>query len=178
MASALLVRVRPARRAVRWTRLRFDPSARRGIPPHITVLYPFVNPRDLNEAVVGTLREIFAGAAPFRFSLAKVAWFGSDVAYLAPEPRRPFEDLTARVREKFPEYLPYGGAYGEDGIAPHLTLGKRAQAASLQRAAERTLRHLPIDAVASEVLLMAYGTKRRRWHVLESFPLDGRPVTG
>ena len=177
MESSLLVAVPSAKPLVRWTRLRFDTGARRGLPPHVTVLYPFVSPRDLSESVIAQLRDIFADSPPFTFSLTEVAWFGDSMAYLTPEPSRPFEDLTWRVLELFPEYPPYRGAYGTRSVVPHLTLGKRERPAALQRAARRAEKGLPIQATAREVLLMARGPRSSTWRVRQVFPLGGRSGT-
>ena len=170
--SALLVEVPPAQAPARWVRWRFDPSARGGMPPHVTVLYPFVPPPHSNE-VVRTLDDLFAGVVPFCFRLTEVAWFADRVAYLVPEPSAPFESLTSQVVEKFPGYLPYGGAYGT-GAVPHLTLGICDRPAALQRAARKVAKRLPIGAVASQVLLMARYPGRKPWRVEQSFPLGGR----
>lgn len=170
--SALLVTVPPAQSVARWVRWRFDPSARGRMPPHVTVLYPFVLP-PLSDEVIHTLRDLFAGVAPFRFSLTQVAWFGERVVYLVPEPSGPFEDLTWKVVEKFPGYLPYGGAYGTDRVVPHLTLGTSGPSAALRRAALKVASRLPVHAVATEVLLMVRHSGRKPWRALESFSLGG-----
>ena len=170
--SALLVAVPPVQSVARWVRWRFDPSARGRMPPHVTVLYPFVLP-PLSDEVIHTLRDLFAGVAPFRFSLTQVAWFGERVAYLVPEPSGPFESLTWKVVEKFPGYLPYGGAYGTDRVVPHVTFGTSGRTAALRRAALKVAKRLPVDAVASEVLLMVRHSGGQPWRVLESFSLGG-----
>lgn len=174
METSLLVAVPSAQPLVRWTRLRFDAAARRGLPPHVTILYPFVSPPDLNESVLAKLSDIFAKNPPFTFALTDVAWFGDGTAYLAPEPSRPFEELMQRVLEHFPEYQPYRGAFGTGSMVPHLTLGKGAKCAALRRAARRAEKRLPIDATVREVLLMARGPRSATWRVRQAFPLGAR----
>ena len=170
--SALLVPVPPVQSVARWVRWRFDPSARARMPPHVTVLYPFVSPPPSNE-VIRTLRDLFAGVAPFGFDLTEVAWFDERVAYLTPEPSGPFESLTWQVVEKFPGYLPYRGAYGTEHVVPHVTLATSGRPDARRRAARRVAKRLPVHATASEVLLMARYLGGKPWRALESFSLGG-----
>ena len=111
-------------------RERYDPSAAAGLPAHITLLYPFKPPDDINAAVLNSLRRLFAKVAPFRFSLGIVRRFDAPVAvlYLAPEPDEVFRQLTMPIWQRYPEKPPYRGSFEE--IVPHLCL---AQLASLRR---------------------------------------------
>jgi len=54
------VEIPQAERVVRRFRERLDPSARLGVPAHITVLYPFIPPAGLDAAVLGQLERLFA----------------------------------------------------------------------------------------------------------------------
>jgi|SRR5579875_77926 len=172
--TTLIVAVPEAQRVVRWARWRFDPSARRGMPAHVTVLYPFVEPAELDDAVMRRLEEVFASTAPFRFSLKAVGWFGDRVAYLLPEPSGPFLSLTQAVVDRFPGYQPYKGLY--EHPVPHLTLGSVGSRARLSRAAQRAAKRLPVEASAREVLLMSH-PHRGRWRPVRAFAL-GSGATG
>ena len=127
-SSALIVCVPEAEAWVGGLRERFDPSARQGVPAHITLLYPFVAPERLSEPVLATIRQALAQVAPFDFRLSTVGRFTA-TAYLAPGPAAPFVDLTRRLVERFPECLPYGGEH--QGVIPHLTVahGNEVEAA-------------------------------------------------
>src|SRR5437660_989822 len=57
--SALLIPVPEAEPLVGQWRLEHDPSARAGVPPHVTLLYPFLPPDDITP---GDLDELFARA--------------------------------------------------------------------------------------------------------------------
>ena len=102
--SALLVPVFNADAVFGAVRERLDPAAKRGVPAHITVLYPFLAPEALDPAVLSELRSFFAAHASFRFSLSRTAWFGDSVLWLAPEPDAPFRVLTDAVAARWPDH--------------------------------------------------------------------------
>ena len=81
--SALVVPVPAAARLVEPLRAELDSSAALGVPAHITVLYPFVLPALIDEELTSLLTDLFASVAPFRFRLASVEWFGTDVLWPA-----------------------------------------------------------------------------------------------
>src|ERR1700709_971248 len=91
---------------VRDLRARFDLSAALGVPPHITVLYPFVPPDQIDSKVLAAIRHAVAKMRAFEFTLANAARFAT-TAYLAPEPSEPFVRLTRSVMRAFPAYPPY-----------------------------------------------------------------------
>lgn len=161
--SALVVLVPEAERLVKPFRDKYDPSAARGMPAHITVLYPFKTPQELSVATVTTLQDLFARHAAFTFSLAQLRRF-PDILYLAPVPDGPFKELTRVVVKRFPETPPYGGVFGE--IIPHLTVAQadprqlETIVAEFERAAQG---QLPVRASMAEVTLMA--NEDGRWQV-------------
>jgi hypothetical protein len=55
MQSALIVPIPEAEEAVSLHRARFDEPAIYGIPAHVTVLFPFMPPSEVDAQVVGTL---------------------------------------------------------------------------------------------------------------------------
>lgn len=135
-----------------------------GLPPHVTVLFPFLEPASLEAPVLDRLASAFGRRRAFSFSLTGVDTFPG-VVWLVPEPGRAFLELTEAVVELWPERVPYGDATLE--VVPHLTVGR----GRLRRRWRRTIEAaLPIEARASEVLLMtedADGT----WTTSARFPL-------
>ncbi|WP_140637441.1 2'-5' RNA ligase family protein [Methylibium rhizosphaerae] len=117
--SALVVRVPEAEPWVHALREQFDPSAKQGVPAHITVLHPFMSPELVSERVLAGIRHTLSQMVSFDFQLSKIGRFPG-VAYLAPEPATPFIALTNCLAECFPEYPPYGGQH--QGVVPHLTV--------------------------------------------------------
>jgi len=147
--TGLAVPVEAARRLVRpW--LDHLPASRRDLPPHVTILWPFLAPEEVDTIVERDLEALFAGAAPFEFALERVAGF-ADAAYLAPAPPGPFADLTRLVWRQWPECPPFGGAY--DDIVPHLTVALDPPP-GVRASIERELAgRLPLTARAVRVAL-------------------------
>jgi 2'-5' RNA ligase len=176
--SALLVAVPAAEPAVGEYRARLDPSARGGVPAHLTVLYPFLAPPLIDDAVLASLAALFAAVPAFAFTLDRVGWFGDEVVWLGPRDARPFRALTALAWEAFPACAPYGGQYAD--LVPHLTIGEQGDPAALRAAGHAVRPHLPVEAAATEVTLMAgpppraAGAPPGRWRSLAAFPLAAR----
>ncbi len=169
--SAVLVRLPEAEAIVGPHRSRFDPAHSWGVPAHVTVLFPFIPPAALTEGVLQRLAEAVATVEAFQGSLARTAWFGEDVLWLAPTPDEPFRLLTHAVCAAFPGHLPYGGAHDE--VIPHLTVGERRQATwQALRVAERELAPLlPITYRVREVTVMAGDRSADSWRVVQSIAL-------
>lgn len=167
--SAFIVRVPEAEPHVATLRERLDPSARLGVPAHITVLYPFMAPEHIDAALVAKVRAIATATAPFVFRLARIGRF-TGTLYLAPDPPAPFIALTLALVRAFPGHLPYGGQH--EGIVPHLTVAQ-ADAAQLHEA-ETQLRANPalgrgISAVCRELVLIENSSGR--WLPMHLFAL-------
>ena len=109
--SALVIVVPDAEFLVEVVRSAHDPAAAAGIPPHITVLYPFLPPKQLSAA--GIQQEVascFQQFVPFDFVLVSVKRFPGTL-YVAPEPSELFRALTLRAWETFPGCPPYKGRH-------------------------------------------------------------------
>lgn len=97
-------------------RARFHPGAvARGLPLHVTVLYPFAGS-------VEAAREVVAGYGPLRFSLARLGEFPGGFAVAFPEPQDELRALQRAVWTRFPESPPYAGEVADP--EPHATLGR------------------------------------------------------
>jgi len=104
---------------VRNLRDRLDPAANQGVPAHITVLFPFLEPATITLDTIASVRRALSGFRPFHFHLGSIAQF-VDTLYLAPDPAAPFVALTEAVVAEFPDYPPYGGQFSI--VIPHLTV--------------------------------------------------------
>jgi len=87
-------------------RRRLDPAAAWGVPAHVTVLYPFVDPSAVDEHVLALVAEAVIPVHAFECAFARSRWFGQDVLWLDPDPAQPFRDLTAAVSTAFPNIGP------------------------------------------------------------------------
>ena len=142
----------------------------RGIPFHITLLYPFAAREQLTNFLIAELHAFFATQAPFEFTLERIETFPA-VVYLAPEPSRPLGDCTDAIYARFPDWPPYEGAFAE--VIPHATLAEDIDAAQVRPEIQRRLapylpRHYRIDAAT---LLEEF--EPDCWRGRESFRLGG-----
>ena len=165
-STALLVPVPEAEELVANFRREHDPSASAGVPAHVTVMVPFLPPKDLDDGLIAELRSLLARVEPFGFRLAKVGWFARNVLYLAPEPAEPFVALTELMIDQFGT-APYSGEY--DTIVPHLTVAHASDGVELAPIGEQLGFGLPLDCRAEDVWLMesdAQAWQRRRLFAL------------
>ena len=158
--TALIVRVRLPER-LEALRRRAIPDARRGLPAHVTLLYPFAPA----EALDGDLRALLAGALAgvdaFRFELAgQGRW--PEVLYATVEPDLPFRSLHDRLAMAFPAYPIYGGRFD---FVPHVTIAEGAPAAAPELAGDPAWRALPAvrTARSADLVVRDGETWRVRW---------------
>jgi 2'-5' RNA ligase len=169
LESALLVPVPEAESCVRPHRFRYDSVALRGVPAHITVVFPFIPPAAITDEAVDGVRQVLTRFAAFRFSLTKLKRFPEGAVYLAPDPAEPFVRLTTALVERFPAYPAYGGAYAD--VIPHLTVAQLPEVATLDEVND-IQSSLPIQCEAREILLMVEN-EDHQWDMRSRFALDG-----
>jgi hypothetical protein len=157
--TALIVPVPEAEPQVGELRFAHDPSAALGAPAHVTILVPFLDTAELDEAAIA---DLISGFPAFDFELDRVERFPDGGTWLRPVPSRPFVDLTAAVWERWPECPPYEGAFDE--VIPHLTVSRTPIDVELQ---------LPIAARAREVTLLEEDEPSGRWTARLHLPLLG-----
>jgi 2'-5' RNA ligase len=171
--SALVVLVPEAEPLVKPFRGWYDPSAAAGAPAHITLLYPFKHPDEVDQTVLHDLSELFHRFARFRFSLAPIRRFPDPVLYLiiTPQPDEPFRQLTLAIWDRYPELPPYGGKWPD--LVPHLSVAWVTDQQRLDRIADEFAQasqgRLPIRAIAAEVALME--RRSGRWLIRANFGL-------
>lgn len=150
--TALVVEVPEVDDAVANIRRELDPMAGKGVPPHMTVLFPFVTADQVDADLVTRLEALFRRAPSFEQSFLDVRWFGDEVLWLASDGDEHLRSLTGLVTTQFPDYSPYGGVHAE--VIPHLTVADHAPIDAM-RAAEASLRlRLPIRATTTHVSLL------------------------
>jgi 2'-5' RNA ligase len=166
-ATAIVVLVPELEPLVGRFRAIHAEDAASGMPPHVTLLYPFLHPDLLDVAVDRAVADVVGGFEPFRFVLGRIGRFPG-VLYLAPEPADRFLALTEALRRRWPAIEPYGGAFPT--LVPHLTVTTGPAPAALAAALERAL---PVEATATVVSLMT-SDRRGRWSTRNTFPLGDR----
>jgi 2'-5' RNA ligase len=117
--TALIVEVGDAEELVRPWRSVHDPVAARGVPGHITALFPFAPPDEFDDRIFELLTETAQRTPAFEFDLVAVDEFPGTV-WLRPQPDDPFTTLTQDIWSVFPDFPPYAGRFSE--LHPHLTL--------------------------------------------------------
>lgn len=115
--TAVVVPVPQADPLVGPWRERFDKHAAMGVPAHITLLSPFLEPAELPAAL--PLLQDLLEAAPERFDLSRLRpWPG--LAVLEPQPDSWFRAASQALCRRWGLW-PYGGKHG-DAVHPHLTV--------------------------------------------------------
>ena len=169
LESALVIEVPEAEAAVARHRERLDENAAMGIPAHITVIAPFLPRAGIGAPVLDELSRLLGGVPRFRFRLARTAWFGEQVLWLAPDDPGLFSALTERVYAAFPACPPYGGQH--EDVVPHLTVGLHQPLAEMLAAEEALRPQLPIEAQATAVTLLVGPASGGQWTRTARFPL-------
>jgi 2'-5' RNA ligase len=160
--TALIVPLPALEPAVGEFRRELDHSAPWGVPPHVTVCYPFMPPAMVTADVTAALPRVPAFECTFR----DVRWFGDDVVWLAPEPDGPFRALTAEVLRRFPDHPPYGGQFADP--IPHLTIGSTRLGTypDLRNAGDAVAKRLPVAVAVDRMLLIAGTDAPGSWHTV------------
>lgn len=169
--SGLAILVHAAETAIADLRLRYDPSASEGMPAHVTILWPFIQPDAITDQDIAALATCFANHRRFAIELNRLAAFGKDGIYLAPQPAAPLIDLTEAVVANFPDYPPYRGAYAT--IIPHLTVAMTSPQnfANIHTdCIDALTANLPIHVDVDEVTLFV--RRDERWRTRQTFPLS------
>ncbi len=139
------------------------------IPPHVTVLVPWVpEPTDTD---VQRLQAAVSAVQPFELSFPTAGQFPNGTAWLRPEPFDQVRALLLKVFEAFPECPPYGGDFPDPH--PHLTISSSTQGgAAVVAEANAALAQAP----APTVMLTELGLWRENadglWSQFGAVPLS------
>lgn len=166
--TALITRVPEAEAYIAQYRQRFDPSARRNVPAHVTILYPFMPPTQVDAAVLLTLSGIAASVPCFDYRLRDTRRFPVAL-YLEPEPDHHFSALTDRIFDAYPDYPPFEGKF--ETVVPHVTVAHGDEPLLCEIEVELRIR-LPgsgVRARCEELILIENSSGR--WETLQTFAL-------
>jgi 2'-5' RNA ligase len=173
--TAVIIEVPAAEHVVGGHRARWDRAAGWGVPAHVTVLYPFVPPDEIDEAVLSTLAAAVSSVPRFTATWQRTGWFEEEVLWLAPEPEEAFRALTTAVARAFPDHPPYGGAFAD--VIPHLTVGHDATPGELRAAEREILARLPVSMEVAAAALWRGTPEPSSWQPVTALPL-GEPPRG
>lgn len=127
--------------------------ALRGVPPHITLTFPFVPVAQLDDDVLMRLGDLWSTFPEFEHALVDTAWFGDDVLWLATDGDVVVRSMTDAVTKAFPQHPPYEGKFAD--VVPHLTIAERGSPASMHTAEAEVRSVLPIQIRTQTVTLLA-----------------------
>lgn len=168
--AALVVIVPEVEPLVRDYRLEHDPSARAGVPAHLTINYPFLPGVNPDPECIQQLTSLLSTFEPFTFSFQGLARF-PDVLYLPPVPDIEFKRLIGAVAAHFPESPPYGGTI--EHIIPHLTIAQTEDDGILEalepEISQRLGEFLPMKIQVDQVWLM--DNRSGHWEKRDAFLL-------
>ena len=170
LRSAVIIPVGEAAVVDEWRERSCAAKPSRGVPAHITLLFPFVAAPRIDDELVASLGALFAASERFEFELRELRRFPAAL-YLSPAPATPFLRLTEAIVARFPGHPPYAGAF--DSIEPPLTVAQGDD--TVLNDAEATVRPLlPIRSEAPEaVLLEEVEPNWGRWRVHTRIPFGG-----
>lgn len=169
LESAVSIVLDDARPQLEPVRAEFHAgSVAMGIPLHLTLLYPFAPPDQVDEEA---LEEFFAKCDALTVTLVGLGEWPL-VVYAVPEP---CDELLAMMRplwERFPDYPPYAGEIAEP--LPHATLAELEEGESLAEVAAgiraRTESLFPIACAVRDVALLEE-YEPDHWRERRRFPL-------
>jgi hypothetical protein len=127
-----------------------------GVPPHVTLLYPWRS-SPIDDTSVNEVERALRQFEPFTLSLTGVAVFPRGVVYAVVQPDSLLREMARALAAAFPDTPPYSGEYLPGEPTPHLTLAK-CLPDDLDRVAAEIEQHvegifplaLPIEAVSIE----------------------------
>jgi 2'-5' RNA ligase len=131
------------------------------IPLHVTILYPFVPPRELSTDVVRAIENVLNGRTAFTYELTRVGNFPT-ARYLVVEPLEPFLDIIGAFERAWPQYPRYGGQFAT--TTPHVTIAMGRHMNDVDAGIEA---HLPVRMVARDVEVW-------RHHAIRGWALHSR----
>ena len=166
--TALITRVPEAEAYIARYRDRYDPPARRNVPAHVTILYPFMAPTLVTAGVLERLRSVARAVPCFEYRMARTQRFPVAL-YLVPDPDTLFSALIHGVVREFPDYPPFEGKF--DTVVPHITVahGDEPLLCELEVELRIALPGAGVAARCTELVLIENSSGR--WEQMEVFPL-------
>ncbi|MDX3001108.1 2'-5' RNA ligase family protein [Kribbella solani] len=141
------------------------------IPPHVTVLVPWV--AEPTDADIARLRAAVSAIEPFELTFPTAGQFPNGTVWLQPEPFDTIRSLLLEVFAAFPECPPYGGEFPD--ARPHLTISSSKQGGPAVLAeATAALAATPAPTKRLTELGLWREDADGTWHQLGTVPLGSR----
>ena len=142
-----------------------DRMAARGVPAHVTVLFPFLAVDALTPTVRSSLTRLAANNPSFVARFSRVERREAMV-WLVPAGQRPFLDVTFAVAALWPDHPPYEGVH--DTLIAHLTLVETTDRQARDAAWAAAMEIGPFEVPVRELTVItesASGHWRTRWRL-------------
>ncbi|KJV36903.1 2'-5' RNA ligase family protein [Luteibacter yeojuensis] len=170
--TLLALQVPDAEPLVGDLRARLDPSAKLGLGPHFTLVYPFHDSQAITQAHRDALGEVASRHAAMTFRLDRVGTFPSTV-WVAPSNDAGIIALAHALEAAFPDRPRTGRQF--DHFTPHLSVARNVRHADDRDAISHTLeerlshRHAVCHCEAIDIMARL----ESGWHSIGRFPLKG-----
>jgi len=164
----VLISIPQAYECVEPWRSELDPSARLGVPPHITLLYPWVEP---SSSSLHILDSIVRQVRPFELTFSSVKTFPATI-WLAPTPTAPVTALIAQLQAAFPFCVPYGGRHSRS--RPHLTVANGVHPDSHRGAQDDLRSKLPLVVEVRGLEVWAEAAPGGTWRLVQRLSFGNR----
>jgi 2'-5' RNA ligase len=135
--------------------------ANKGMPPHVTLLYPW-RTAPLSEEDAGQVQKVLEHQPPFELRFSELSHFGKRLIYLAldEQSEQTVKRLMNVLFDAFPETPPYGGQFSDP--TPHLTVAKAKDdehfGQLMKEISERLEPELPVKHFVDKVSVVQQGS--------------------
>ncbi|MDQ0381611.1 2'-5' RNA ligase family protein [Amycolatopsis thermophila] len=143
---------------------RRSAAARRGLPAHISLLYPFLPAGELDDATLAALAGLLEQHPQVEVRFERCD-HDDGFVFLTPEPAQALTGLIARLRDRWPAVRPYDGRFGED-VEPHLTIAMGASPGDSAALVRELGTRLPVAARLTEAWLAVHAG---HWRLVRRF---------
>ena len=150
--------------ALEALRLRSIADAAAGVPPHVTLLYPFAEEAQVDDRVMGLVTAIAARHPVLRLTLGEGRRF-PDTLYASVEPDAPLRALHDELADAFPTLPLYGGAFD---FVPHVSIAEGPAVADPGALDDPAWTALPVEQLVDAIALIT--GRDGRWATPRRFP--------
>jgi hypothetical protein len=167
----IMVRVPEVEPHVARLRARLDPSAKRGLGAHVTVLHWNMPADGLDPTALERIAAAVSVLAPFDYRITRLARFPGTL-YLAAEPAAPFVLLRDRLAAALRMGEPGRGV--QEPLIPHVSVVRKSVSDDREAEAELTTmleRCAPISCACRQIVLLENSTGS--WRPVLEFVLNG-----
>jgi 2'-5' RNA ligase len=119
--SALSIEIPNAGKIIQRYRGQYTTDGALGMPPHITLLYPFLSNTEYDQQTSSRLADVISKIQPFSIEFGGLGRFPGAL-YLNVREEEKIRELIRKLLYVFPEFPPYGGKFSVDELTPHITV--------------------------------------------------------